>query len=278
MALYRARPEDGVAWITGASTGIGRQLAIDLASEGYTVAATARDEASLAELEEEAHDLGGRIVPFLCDVADEAEMERTVARIEKQTGPIALAIFNAGTFHPTHGERMETYGFVANFKVNLLGVVFGLVPVVDRMRERGFGQLVLVGSIVAYFGMPSTAAYGASKAALNNMAQALKYDLDKLNIRIQIVNPGFVDTPMLAKHRSLLPALMTVEEASRRMVRGIRRGGFEIAFPRRLIWPLKAGIRLPAMAFHWLIRKLTGWDRRRFGRTSDQKARRRRSS
>lgn len=277
MALYRARPEDGVAWITGASTGIGRQLAIDLAGEGYTVAATARDEASMVELVEEARELGGRIVPFLCDVSDEAEMERTVARIEKQAGPIVLAIFNAGTFHPTHGERMETYGFVANIKVNLLGVVFGLVPVVDRMRERGFGQVVLVGSIVAYFGMPSTAAYGASKAALISMAQSLKYDLDKLNIRIQIVNPGFVDTPMLARYKKSLPALMTVEEASRRMARGIRQGGFEVAFPRRLVWPLKVGIRLPAMAFHWVIRKLTGWDRRSFGMTREQKARRRRS-
>ena len=134
-----------------------------------------------------------------------------------------------------------------------------------RMRDRGFGQVVLVGSVTSYFGLPSAAAYGATKAALNSMAQSLKYDFDKLNIRIQVVNPGFVDTPLTAKNKFDMPGLMPVDKASARFVDGIARGGFEIVFPRRLAWMLKAGTFLPQMLYHRIIRKATGWDQRRFG-------------
>ena len=265
MTLYRAKPEDGVAWITGASTGIGRQVAMDLASQGYTVAATARDQKGLDSLAAEAAATGRRIVPFLCDVTDEKNMDRTIAQIESELGSIVLAVFNAGTYSPTHGERLETSNFVNTFRVNVFGVVFGLVPVADRMRDRGFGQVVLVGSVTSYFGLPSAAAYGATKAALNSMAQSLKYDFDKLNIRIHVVNPGFVDTPLTAKNKFNMPGLMPVDKASQRMVDGIAHGGFEITFPRRLAWVLKAGTFLPQMLYHRLIRRATGWDKRRFG-------------
>ena len=104
MALYRASPRDGVTWITGASTGIGRALALELARKGYTVAITARDEGELAAVADEARALPGRVVAFPCDVTDEAGMEGAVAAIEKEAGPIALAILNAGAYLPTRGE------------------------------------------------------------------------------------------------------------------------------------------------------------------------------
>lgn len=267
MTLYRADPKDGVAWITGASTGIGRQLALDLAREGYVVAATARDEERLIALSRAAADLPGRIVPFLCDVTDEKGMEETVAAIERQEGPIVLAVLNAGLFHPTHGERLDAYNFASIFDVNLLGVIYGLVPLADRMRDRGFGQIALVGSVTAYLGLPAAAAYGSSKAALNSIAQSLRYDFDKLNIRLQIVNPGFVATPLTARNHFTMPALMAVEEASRRMRRGFRRGGFEIAFPRRMTWAMKALAMMPDGLSYRIMYRLTGWNRRRFGRT-----------
>jgi short-subunit dehydrogenase len=278
MTLYRASPGDGIAWITGASTGIGRRLALDLARRGYTVAATARDQHNLESLVGEAERAGGRITAFLCDVTDEKQMERTVDRIEKELGPIALAILNAGAYSPTYGGRLETDNFVNMFRLNVFGAVFGLVPLVDRMRHRGFGQVVLMGSVTAYCGLPSAAAYGASKAALNNLAQSLKYDFDKLNIRIQIANPGFVDTPLTAKARFNMPALMPVEKASERLVHGIENGGFEIVFPRRLAWLLKAGTFLPQALFHRIIRKLTGWDQRRFGLERKKSAKREKHS
>ncbi|TKT76709.1 SDR family NAD(P)-dependent oxidoreductase [Aquamicrobium sp. LC103] len=266
MTLYRADPKDGAAWITGASTGLGRQLALDLAREGYVVAATARDEDKLATLAAEASGLPGRIVPFICDVTAEEEMERTVAAIEGAIGPIALAVFNAGIYSATRGERLETYNFVSTFNVNFFGVINGLVPVADRMRDRGFGHVAIVASVTAYLGLPSAGAYGSSKAALNNMAQSLRYDFDKLNIRLQIVNPGFINTPLTANSKFPMPALMPVEKASRRLTQGLRSGGFEVAFPRRLTWATKALSLLPQSLTYHLIRKATGWDKRLYGR------------
>lgn len=265
MTLYRARPQDGVAWITGASTGIGRQLALDLAREGYTVAVTARDPDRMEAMTREADAMPGRIVGFFGDVTDEEAMDRTVVRIEKELGPVVLAVFNAGNYYPTYGERLEVFNFRSTFDANLMGVIHGLVPVADRMRDRGFGQIAIVGSVTSYFGLPSAGAYGASKAALNSIAQSLRYDFDKLNIRLQIFNPGFVDTPLTKKTRFAMPALMTVEDAAKRMLRGLKSGGFEVTFPRRLTWALKAATYLPNGLTYLLLRRITGWDKRQFG-------------
>ncbi|MHB2264843.1 SDR family NAD(P)-dependent oxidoreductase [Aliihoeflea sp. PC F10.4] len=271
MSLYRARPQDGVAWITGASTGIGRQVAIDLAHEGYVVAITARDDDKLEEVVVAASGAKGRVVPIICDVTDDRAMEEAVARIEQELGPIVLAIFNAGTYSPTLGERLETHNFHSVFTVNLFGVVNGLVPVADRMRDRGFGQIAITGSVTAYFGLPSAAAYGATKAALNNMARGLKYDFDKLNIRIQMFNPGFVDTPLTAKNKFPMPALMPVEKAAERYIAGLKHGGFEVTFPRRLSWLLKAFSYLPESLYYMIVRKATGWDKRRVASGKDNR-------
>lgn len=270
MTLYRANPTDGIVWITGASTGLGRQLAIDLAERGFTVAATARDEAMLASLADAAARGSGRIVPFLCDVTDEAGMDRTIAAVETGLGPIALAIFNAGIFSPSHGERLETLNFAATYAVNLTGVVNGLVPVADRMRDRGRGQIAIVGSVTSYFGLPMAAAYGSSKAALNLLAQSLRFDFEKIGITLQIVNPGFIDTPLTARHSFPMPGKISVADASRRLIAGLDRGGFEVAFPRRLVWPMKVLRLLPQSIRHVLMRRLSGWDRRRFGQRASR--------
>jgi NAD(P)-dependent dehydrogenase (short-subunit alcohol dehydrogenase family) len=262
MTLYRARPADGVAWITGGSTGIGRQVALDLAAEGYKVIVTARDQKQLDEVEAAAKAKGHRLATISGDVTDTESMETTVATIEREHGPIVLAIFNAGTYLPTHGEKLDVKNFEKTFDVNFLGVINGLVPVAKRMRDRGFGQVAVVGSVTSYYGLPSAGAYGASKAALNSVAQSLKFDFDKLNIRIQMVNPGFVDTPLTKKNEFSMPGLMPVDRAARRMVDGFKTGGFEITFPRRLTWVLKAGGYLPRGVYHWLIAKATGWDKR----------------
>ncbi|MET3790277.1 SDR family NAD(P)-dependent oxidoreductase [Aquamicrobium terrae] len=276
MGLYRANPKDGAVWITGGSSGIGRALTKELARAGYTVAVTAREGDEIDALVAEAENLAGRILPYPCDVTDEAGLDATLAAIENEAGPVVLAIFNAGTYVPVAGENLSVRKFRRTFDVNLQGVVNGLVPATRRMQKRGFGHIVLLGSISAWFGWPTTAAYGASKAAINVMAQALKYDLDKVNIRIQVANPGFVNTPLLQLQQtaSMLPALMEPEDAARRMFRGIERGGFEIAFPRRLAWGLKLASMMPQPLRHWLIATLTGWRSRplSFGRMGRPKA------
>ncbi|WP_048646551.1 SDR family NAD(P)-dependent oxidoreductase [Nitratireductor soli] len=265
MRLYRANPADGIVWITGASTGIGRALALHLARQGYTVAATARAEDNLGSITRESVEMKGRIFTFPCDVTNETGMERTVIAIEKTLGPIVLAVFNAGAYLPVRGDRLETTNFLRSYQINVFGTLNGLVPVADRMRDRGYGQIAVMGSVTAFFGMPSAAAYGSTKAALNNMLEGLRFDLEKMNIRAQIINPGFVATPLTEKTSFRMPALLTVDQASRRIAAGLRRGGYEITFPRRLVWPLKFLRLFPKPIVFFVLNRLTGWNKRPVG-------------
>lgn len=264
MSLYRAAPSDGIAWVTGASGGIGHAVCLALARQGYTVAASARSEDKLAELTAEQVS-PGRIVAFPADVTDEDGMRRTVERIEAELGPIALAVLNAGTSLPSQGDRIQPALFERIYDVNVFGVVRSLAPVIDSMKARRKGQVAIVGSLTAYFGLPTTAAYGATKSALNTMAESLRFDFEKMNIRIQIINPGFVDTPLTRKNKFPMPALIQTDSAARRIVDGIRSGGFEVTFPRRLAIPMKIIRLLPNALLYPLLNRITGWSKRPMG-------------
>ena len=262
MALYRVRRGDGVAWITGASSGIGRELALQMAREGYTVAATARSADKLDTLVEEAAGASGKIIACPCDVTDIEATALLVRQIAAEAGPIRLTVFNAGSYYPTHGDALDIARFRAIYEVNLFGVLNGLAPVVEHMRGQGCGQVVFVGSVSSYSGLPAASAYGASKAALNNMAESLLFDFERMNIRVQMVNPGFIDTPATEKNDFPMPALMPVGAAVERMIAGIEGGGFEITFPRRFTYVLKLLRILPHPLYFWLIKHATGWSRR----------------
>ena len=162
MAMYRADPKHGVAWITGGSTGLGRALAIELACEGYTVVVTAADQAETDSVLAKAEGLAGRVLALACDVTDQAGMTVLVERIEEEVGPIVLAVFNAGVYQPIHGEDLDPAIFRRTFEVNFFGVLNGLIPTVSRMQDRGRGQVVIMGSATSFLGFPAAGAYGAT--------------------------------------------------------------------------------------------------------------------
>ena len=259
MALYRTTAGDGVAWITGASTGIGRELALGLAGLGHVVVATARNADDLDGLVRESEGMRGTIRAFSGDVTDRAAMASMVRAICETAGPIRLAVFNAGVYIPTPGEALSLDDFDTMIGVNLLGVLNGLVPVVETMKAAGCGQVVLVGSVSGYSGLPSASAYGATKAALINMAESLSFDFEKMNIRIQVANPGFVDTPATRENDFEMPALMPVDKAAQALIEGICEGGFEITFPRRFAYVLKLLRMLPHPLYFAIMRQATGW-------------------
>lgn len=262
MALYRVKAGDGVAWITGASGGIGRELALEMARQGYTVAATARSEDKLAEMARESEAMKGRILAFPGDATDRNAMADIVSRIEKEAGEITLAVFNAGTYFPTSGEALHLDNFIKTYEINVFGALNGLVPVIERMKAHGRGQVAFVASVSGYSGLPAASAYGASKAALNNMAESLKFDFEKMNIRTQVVNPGFVKTPLTDKNDFDMPALVPVEKAVERIIAGLEGGGFEITFPRRFTYILKIMRMMPHPVYFAVMRKAMGWDKR----------------
>ncbi len=261
MTVYRALPADGCAWITGGSSGIGLALAQELARRGYKVAISARNFDHFHASTVENPDLGKNIFAYPCDVTSEDDVAKTMARIVQDLGPVALAVFNAGNYIPLNGDALSAEAFRKTFDVNFHGAVNGLIPAIAHMTKNGRGQIAITGSVTSYGGLPTAAAYGASKAALNSMAQSLKFDLDRMNIRIQICNPGFVVSELTKKNDFAMPGLMETGDAAKRYADGLERGGFEIRYPRRLAWPLRLVSMLPHALYFWLVAKGTGADK-----------------
>ncbi|MEO0980683.1 MAG: SDR family NAD(P)-dependent oxidoreductase, partial [Pseudomonadota bacterium] len=246
---FVANPEHGAAWITGASSGIGYALAVALAKNGWRVAATARSADALNALSEAARDLPGEIVAYPGDVTDTSLMAEICRSIETDMGGIALLVANAGIYLPQDGLDADVDAFRKSFDVNLMGTVNVLLPAIDAMKLRARGQVAIVSSVAGYGGLPTSAAYGASKAGLINMAESLKFDLDRSGIRIQLVNPGFVDTPATQSNPFPMPHLITREAAAQEIIKGLEHPTkFEIAFPGAFVRQLKALSLLPYRA------------------------------
>lgn len=257
MSLPRMQPQDGVAWVTGASSGIGEAVALELAARGWTVAITARRLEQLEEIARRSASLPGRVVAHAGDVTETASMRAVVETIESVHGPVALAFLNAGVAPPTSGNVLDIEALETALAVNTLGAAKGLAAVLERMTLRGRGQIAVNASVVGYGGLPLAAGYGASKAAAIHLCETLKFDCDRLGIRLQLVNPGFIDTPMTRRNDFPMPFLLGIEEAGKRVVDGFEKGGFEITFPRRLSWTVKLINLLPYPAYFWVIGRFT---------------------
>lgn len=243
-------------WITGASSGIGRALALRLARDGARIAASARSAAGLEALVSEAPH--GRIAVYPLDVTDAGGVEACVHAIEAALGPIDLAILNAGTHHPMTAADFSADTARALMAVNYMGVAHGLASLLPRFRARGAGHIAVVASAAGYVGLPTAAAYGPTKAALINLCEALYRDCRAHNVKLQLVTPGFVRTPLTDRNAFHMPFLMDAERAADRIRRGLASDRFEIAFPRRLIWLLKLARLLPYSAYFAAIGSATG--------------------
>lgn len=254
---YIPKPEHGAAWITGASGGIGQATAQRLARDGWRVYITARSNDKLMAMAAQSN---GRMIAMPGDVTDPARMEEIVAHIEGEEG-LALAILNAGVYIPLTAREFNVEDAAKHFDVNLQGVVNGLAPAMHGMIARGTGCLGIVASVAGYRGLPKAAAYGATKAALINMTEALAYDLHPAGVRISLISPGFVETDATAVNDFDMPFLMQTRDAANRIVDGLGTTKFEITFPRRFSYMLKALRFLPGKAYLWLGRKLMGYDK-----------------
>ena len=229
----------GTAWVTGAGSGIGRALARRLAQTGWMVAASARTARDLDTL---AAEVPGKITAFQLDVTDAAACVETARQIEAALGPVDLAVFNAGSYFPTTAEDFSVENFRRTVNVNLMGEVNCMGGVVPSMRARRAGHIVLMGSLTGLVGLPTAASYGATKAALNSIAQAFKPDFERFGITISVINPGFVKTPLTDKNRFPMPFLISVDAAVDHILRGIARRRFDISFP----WQMSFLVRLLA--------------------------------
>jgi NAD(P)-dependent dehydrogenase (short-subunit alcohol dehydrogenase family) len=248
------------AWITGASSGIGRELALQLARSGLVVAASARNAELLGALARDAAAEGkGRILPTPLDVTDLDACRAAAASVARVLGgPPDLVVLNAGTYLPMGAHDFAAERFRAQIEPNLMGTAHMLDAVLPACLEAGKGHLVIVASVAGYRGLPTGAAYGATKAALINLAEALKFDLDPVGVKVQLVNPGFVKTPLTDRNEFAMPFLMPVEKAVARLIAGLGSRRFEITFPRRFTWQLKLLRLLPYALYFALTKRATG--------------------
>ena len=249
--MYRAHPKDGIAWITGASSGIGRAVALELSRRGYTVAATARRQAELDALAAESPN----IFPFPGDVTDRPAVAGLAAAIEAEHGPIALAFLNAGVYFADEANQFSADTVWHTFEINVGGTVNCLDPVLVAMRRYGRGQIAINASIAGFGGIEGSAGYGSSKAALIYMAEALKLTYEKAGITLQIVSPGFVHSDMTAQNKFKMPLIMDAGRAAKIISDGFAKGGFEITFPRRLAYFFKAVCLLPYPLYFQQMRR-----------------------
>jgi NADP-dependent 3-hydroxy acid dehydrogenase YdfG len=243
-------------WITGASSGIGEALAVRLAQDGHTVAASARSEGRLAALAGAAQ-AAGRIHPFPLDVTDRPAATAVLAEIERALGAVDTAVLAAGTHQPVSAGEFEAAGLARLVEVNLLGTANCLEPLLGAMIARRRGRIAIVSSVAGYRGLPTAAYYGATKAALINLAEALKFDLDRHGVTLQLIDPGFVKTPLTDLNEFPMPFLISPEEAALRIAEGLRSMRFEITFPRRFTYILKLLRCLPYRLYFPLVARAT---------------------
>ena len=234
------------AWVTGASTGIGRDIVLQLAAAGVKVAASARSPEKLAAL-------GPGIVTIPLDVTDASACLAVADRVESELGAIDLVVFGAGTYAPVTIDSIDPKLFAHTMNTNSMGVVNCLAAVAPRMMARGSGHISWIASVAGFMGLPKAAAYGPTKAALINLAECLEPEMRLKGVRISVINPGFVATPLTAQNDFEMPFLMQPDEAARRSIAGLAAGRFEIAYPWRFVAILRALRALPYPLFFRLI-------------------------
>ncbi len=254
--MSRGGSAEGCAWITGASSGLGYALARRMAADGWRVAASARSAGPLAELVESSRGMEGEIRAYPVDVTDPAAVKLAVESIEREEGVIAQAVLNAGSHQPVRAADFTASAFRELTELNLMGTVHCLEALLPGMIARRGGRIAVVASLAGYRGLPTSAAYGMTKAGLINMAEALKPELDGYNVCLQVVNPGFVRTPLTARNPFPMPFLMEVEAAAEAFYRGLRSDRFEIVFPRRFAYLLKILRHMPAPLAFAVTRRL----------------------
>ncbi|MDA7947071.1 MAG: SDR family NAD(P)-dependent oxidoreductase [Hyphomicrobiaceae bacterium] len=237
-------------WITGASSGIGLELARRLDGTVPHVAISARSAGKLREAEKS----GKNLAAYPLDVTDEKAVAACVENIEAIAGPIDLAVLNAGVWFPMEAEAFDLANVRKSIDINYMGVMNALGALLPRMIGRRSGHIAIVASVAGYRGLPKSLAYGPTKAALINVAESLKAELSPHGITVSVVNPGFVDTPMTEKNEFPMPGIVSVEEAARETLAGLEAGRYEIAFPKRFVLGMKLLRRMPNALFFWIVR------------------------
>ncbi len=243
-------------WIVGASSGIGAALARELAGRGARLAVSARSEDALRTLCAQLLGSGHRALRL--DIADMAALRAAVDTLDSDWGGVDAVVFGAAAYEPMRAFAIDAEAGRRLLRINVEGTFNCIAASVPLLLRAGRGQIVVMASVAGYRGLPQALVYGASKAALINMTETLRLDLADRGIKVQLVNPGFVRTPLTAKNDFPMPAIVEPEQAARCIADGMESDRFEIHFPMRFTLVLKALRLLPYRLYFPLIRRITG--------------------
>lgn len=248
------RKQWSTAWVTGASAGLGRALALRLAKAGCRVAVSARSADKLTELAAQSPG----IHPFPLDVRDANAAAQTAGQVVQKLGVPDLLLLNAGIGKFKNAARFEADTFRTALETNVIGMGNLLAPIVPAMVERGNGHIALMGSLASFRGIPRAAHYAPTKAATRSLAECLRCDLEEKGIDITIINPGYVETALTDDLQVPMPGLMKLEPAVDRIMRGLERRKYEISFPWHMALLVKLGVRVSNESYFFATRWTIG--------------------
>ena len=239
-------------WITGASSGIGRALAIKFSNEGWQVAASARRENLLNDLNKN----NPNIHAFVLDVKDEKSVRNVFQNILQKFETLDICVFATGIHDPEAEKKLSSEKIREIMETNFFGTLNCIMAVNSFFREKKDGHIAIVSSVAGYRGLPAASGYCASKAALTSLAESLYFDFKRKNIKVSLISPGFIKTPMTDRNTFPMPMIKSPEYAAEKIFIGLtKKSSFEIHFPKSFTILLKLLKIMPNWLFFWLVER-----------------------
>ena len=239
-----------IIWITGASSGIGKALAIKFAKNGWTVAASARRENLLHELKEQNQNIHS----FPLDVTEIESCKIVAKKIIEQFNKIDICVFGTGMHDPKSEKKFNLDKIREIMEVNYFGTMNSINSIYEHFSEKKSGQISIISSVAGYRGLPAAGAYCASKAALTSFTESLNFDMIQKNVRISLISPGFIKTPMTDQNDFPMPMIKSPEFAADEIFKGLTtKKSFEIHFPKVFTYFLKLLSIVPSSIYFKLI-------------------------
>ena len=238
-----------VIWITGGSSGIGKALAYKFANEGWQVAVSARREELLNEISKS----NNNIHSFPLDVLDSEKCKDVFKKIVNKFKNVDIVLFSTGIHDPKSEKTLNLEKIRSIMETNFFGTINSINAVYDYFKEKKSGHISIVSSVAGYRGLPTGGGYCASKSALTSYAESLYFDMKRFNVRVTVVSPGFIKTPMTDQNDFPMPMIESAEFAAKQMFKGLTQStAFEIHFPKKFTYIMKILRIMP----NWLYLKL----------------------